>query len=985
MNEFITSGLINLFALFSIYTENPENSRKKVNSFLLNNIGKKSAKEFLIMYDDLVDFYITFKIEKEKWLETAGNVIENLKSKITQKEIILLYLRLLELLSNSQNNNIISLIDSTSILFNIEPDLKEELTEFINYGNSNKYNINFKNPYFILIANDNPNAFQNFIQRNLKENLIVYHNPNFNITIIRLVGDEELFIESRPLKSYSFQTLENGDSISGNNIVPVNYSEIIRKLTHSVIEKQIVFESDVIEYKFPNGAFGLHSFSFREESGSMIAIMGGSGTGKTTLLNILNGTLKPSKGNLCINGFNLHSDHKAVEGLIGYVPQEDMLLEDLTVFQNLYYSAKLSFSGLSDNEINERVNKILWQLELDAIKDLKVGSYLNKSISGGQRKRLNIALELIREPAILLVDEPTSGLSSSDSEKVVQLLREQANIGKLIIINIHQPSSQIFRMFDSLWILDKGGYIIFKGAPLDAITHFKANAFMNHPEERECSECGALNPEIIFRIIEDKIIDSTGEFSSTRKNSAEDWHNIFLESNTLERSVSFEKKKDTFKLSKKPSKIKQFLIFFVRNVKVKLSNKPYILVTLLQTPILALLVSYFTYYTNGSGYTFNNNIHLPIFIFMSVIVSLFSGMMASAEEIIKDRTVLKRERFLNLSWGSYLNSKILFLFIISALQSMVFVLIANSILQIEHQFFLYWSVLFATSCIANLIGLNLSNALNTATAIYILIPVILIPQILLGGLIIEFDDLAIDIKTNNNVPFIGDLATSRWAYEAIAVGQYRYNDYQKDLFNFEKDYYNYSYYCNILIYELERRVNDQINKNAPLSEPDKVIIKNELNRIYKRYPALKQGEISYELQSISNSLSFLREQFKFWKYNAEKKLDSVINYKKFQMGNSQYEKLKEDFSNDALADLARKSNSTEFYRETPTNLVRFYAPIFKEPDSNNGKAHFYAANKTLFGYKIETPYFNNIVIWIQGFLLYILLFFNLLRIGYKNK
>lgn len=294
-------------------------------------------------------------------------------------------------------------------------------------------------------------------------------------------------------------------------------------------------------------------------------------------------------------------------------------------------------------------------------------------------------------------------------------------------------------------------------------------------------------------------------------------------------------------------------------------------------------------------------------------------------------------------------------------------------------------MLFATSCIANLIGLNLSNALNTATAIYILIPVILIPQILLGGLIIEFDDLAIDIKTNNNVPFIGDLATSRWAYEAIAVGQYRYNDYQKDLFKFEKDYYNYSYYCNILIYELERRVNDQINKNAPLSEPDKIIIKNELDRIYKRYPTLKQSEISFELQNISKTLSFLREQFKFWKYNAEKKLDSVINYKKLKMGNSQYEKLKEDFSNDALSDLARKSNSTEFYRETPTNLVRFYAPIFKEPDSDNGKAHFYAANKTLFGYKIETPYFNNIVIWIQGFLLYILLFFNLLRIGYKNR
>lgn len=976
MNEFITNGLINLFALFSLFVEDRSKSRNKVEVYLLLACGKQSANEYLKLYDELLDYYSSMVLENDQWIGSASNVIEKLKLKITHKEMVLLFLRLLELLTDSQNKNIITLIDDTAKLFSIEPELKEDLIAFINGSNllSSSDNI-------LLIAEENPDDFKNFFKRNIKGRLLVYHNTTLNTTVLRLIGDDELFIESRAIKSYTFQKFEYGDSISGKNIVPLSYSEIIKSISNIVLDKTIVFQSENLEYKFPNGNYGLRPFSFIESSGSMIAIMGGSGAGKTTLLNLLNCSLTPSKGYLNVNGYDLHSNAKEIEGLIGYVPQEDMLFEDLSVYQNLYYSAKLSFSEMCESKIREKVRRTLLQLELYSIKDLKVGNFLNKFVSGGQRKRLNIALELIREPAILLVDEPTSGLSSSDSDKVMQLLREQANNGKLIITNIHQPSSHIFRMFDSLWVLDKGGYIIFQGSPLDAITHFKKSAYYNNPDDRECSECGALNPELIFRIIEDKVIDSTGQMSNIRKVSPEEWYNIFKEKDRQNLDNNKQKSQSYFDIKKhrKPSKSKQFSIYFIRTLMVKLSNKPYILITLLQTPLLAIFVSYFTYYTGGKDYALISNKHFPIFIFMGVIVSLFSGMMASAEEIIKDRYILKRERFLNLSWGSYLNSKITLLFLISALQSFVFLIIANCILQIQDLFFLYWITLFSASCIANLIGLNLSNVLNSTSAVYIFIPVILIPQILLGGLIIEYDDILDEMKTDNNVPFIGNLAVSRWAYEAIAVGQYMYNDYNRDFFKFEKNYYNYTYYSNILLYETSNIVNKYKNSKKPLSESNKIRIQKVLNEIYSKFPVLKRKQLTFNAEELSQEIAFIREQFKYWRYKAEKQLDSAIINRKAMIGADSFEIQRRQLTNNALNDLVKKSNSTEFFLATGTNFVRLYAPIFKDPDSKYGGAHFYASTKVILDYNFETPIFNIIMIWVHGLVLYLLLIFNILR------
>ena len=182
---------------------------------------------------------------------------------------------------------------------------------------------------------------------------------------------------------------------------------------------------------------------------------------------------------------------------------------------------------MSEEETVSKVDGVLKNLGLYEIRNIQVGTPLNKKISGGQRKRLNISLELIREPAIMFLDEPTSGLSSRDSENILDLLQELARKGKLLFIVIHQPSSEIFKMFDKLIILDTGGYLIYNGNPIDSIEYFKRKIEQANYNESECYVCGNVNPEQIFNIVETRVFTESGQPTDTRRISPADWSNHY--------------------------------------------------------------------------------------------------------------------------------------------------------------------------------------------------------------------------------------------------------------------------------------------------------------------------------------------------------------------------------------------------------------------------------------------------------------------------
>jgi ABC-type multidrug transport system ATPase subunit len=518
-----------------------------------------------------------------------------------------------------------------------------------------------------------------------------------------------------------------GSALKNENISPVYYSDIESAFLKTKTFAQVSLLANNIEYRFPKSKNGIHKFTFEADSGDLLGIVGGSGAGKSTLLKVLNGSYKLESGNIYINGNDLHSETKGLKGIIGYVPQDDLLIEDLTVYQNLYYNARLCLGDQNEAQINESVIKYLNNLDLFYIKDLQVGSPLNKFISGGQRKRLNIALELIKEPIILLADEPTTGLSSTDSENVMQLLKDLSLQGKIVIINIHQPSSDIFKMLDKLLILDKGGYTIYSGNPLDSFSYLKDIATRIDAAEIECPYCGNVQPDELLKVIEAKKVNEFGEYINERIISPQVWYERFLENLQKNKDKTPEVTDVPVSRFQTPGLIKQFTTYSERNFFSKLADKQYSLFALFISPILALILGFFTKYVSGIPgdslqYMFIDNVNLPAYIFMSVIVALFIGLIISAEEIIKDSRILERERFLNLSKVSYINSKVTFLFLLSALQMMIFVLLGNYILEIKGMGLNYWMVLFSTACFAVMLGLNISSALKSVIAIYITIP-----------------------------------------------------------------------------------------------------------------------------------------------------------------------------------------------------------------------------------------------------------------------
>ena len=216
----------------------------------------------------------------------------------------------------------------------------------------------------------------------------------------------------------------------------------------------------------------LDHVSFKALPGDMIALMGPSGAGKTTLLLTLNGYLPPSAGQVRINGEDLYVIYDALRGSIGYVPQDDIVHPELTVFEAVKYSARFRLPpDYSEDEIDRRVEETLRDLGLEAVQNLQIGKPEAKVLSGGQRKRVNIAMELVTDPVILFLDEPTSGLAADDTTALINLLHDLTKkTGKTIIMTIHQPAKDEFEKFNLCFIMGYGGIPTYFGPTGDART-----------------------------------------------------------------------------------------------------------------------------------------------------------------------------------------------------------------------------------------------------------------------------------------------------------------------------------------------------------------------------------------------------------------------------------------------------------------------------------------------------------------------------------
>lgn len=1029
MSEEILKALTQLFAIITKQDDGVTDvERKFVEQFFKSKLSQDSVQEYLSLYEE---FLIDKKKKRRKSSEKKSEgetspsndeekserkakltsmkdsvrtlaICKKINKTLTQKQKVIVLIELLELVNSDKNFSPQrkQIINTVSTVFNISNEEYELIEKF---ALNNEVEA-FDHDVYLVSSEEAISSEQcHYIHSEKLEGVILFLKvESVDLYFVKYIGEDVVFINSDILASQTVSLFSYGSTIKPSKGQSIYFSDLVAHYNNTHTITPISFNCKGLEFEFPNGAIGLRDVNITENRGQLIGIMGASGAGKTTLLNVLAGIESPSKGEVLINGLNIHTQKELVKGVIGYIAQDDLLIEDLTVFENLYYNAKLCFKDKPEQEIRDLVQNVLGNLGLEHIKNLKVGNALNKKISGGQRKRLNIALELIREPAVMFVDEPTSGLSSRDSENVIDLLKELSLKGKLIFVVIHQPSSDIYKKFDKMYFMDTGGYPIYYGNPIDAVVYFKEATNQINSDQGQCGECGNVNPEQIFDIIEARVVNEYGKLTNTRKVNPTQWSELYEKSFNIDFHKDLE---DAPPSSLKiPGKLKQWFIYTVRDLKSKISNTQYMAINLLEGPFLAFLLAFIIRYNDApdDSYLFRYNENVPAYILISIVVSLFMGLSVSAEEIIRDRKIAKREQFLSLSRTSYLFSKVGILFMLSAIQTICYVFVGNSILGIPGMTMNYWLIMFSTSCFANMLGLNISSSFNSAITVYILIPLLLIPQMILSGAMFNFEKLNSILSEKDKTPLVADFMASRWAYEAITVKQHQANDYEEIYFEIDKAISKANFQQAYRVPELENILNECASQSEDSTQVGQqklkanlLLLKNELTMFNQNVPEVPFENVKPFLDSMKYSSGLYMSGFDYiqavkkvysirYSTQTTKKdqITSILAKRYKEAGALTHEDVKDHSFNESLDEIVRNLNTKARIEEHEGRLVQNLDPIYKDPKPSHlldYRAHLFAPKKHFAGSFYETYNFNILVIWLMSMLLYLTLYFDVFK------
>lgn len=1018
MSEEILKALMELFALIVKQDVGMLlNEREYVSDFLKKQLTKEAVDEYLALFDQHAG-PVLMNLDKISAPSVKDSVkilgiCKKINRTLNQEQKVVVLMRLYELINSNRQFTLqrMNIINTVAEVFKISQEEFASTEQFVKNENPEDFN----NPAILVLrsGNEDSEVSKKMVTGYQDTTIVVLRIPSVDLYFIKYYSNDQLYLNGLPVFSKQVYTFASGGAIKSRQGYPIYYSDISSSYLSEININKLSFTVQNLTYQFREGHTAVNDVSFSVEEGQLIGILGASGSGKTTLLNLISGIQKPTSGTIKINGLDIHKDARAIEGVLGYVPQDDLLIEDLTVFENLYFAACQCFGKKTKSEITKIVVQTLANLGLTEKRDLKVGSNLNKVISGGQRKRLNIALELIREPSVLFLDEPTSGLSSRDSENLMDLLRDLTLKGKLIITVIHQPSSEVFKMFDRVLILDQGGYMTYFGNPVESVIYFKTIDAQINSSIGECQLCGNVNSETIFNILETQVVDEFGRYTEKRKVKPVEWANTFSEKYPFMAKPDI--KDPPAKNLQRPSLLRQFLIYLSRDFRSKIANRQYLLLTLFEAPILGFILSFIIRYIpnpNSEKYIFFENENIPIYIFMSLIVALFLGLTISAEEIFRDRKILKREHFLSLSRNSYLFSKVAILICISAIQVLFFLAIANPILGIKGLFFSYFAALFTTAFCANMLGLNISAGFNSAITIYIVIPLLIIPMMVLSGAMFPFDKLNRKIGSVDKVPAIAELIPTRWTYEALMVSQFKDNKYNqfkssqlgKTVYEIEKEKSIANYYSDNLIPNLLTALEktDLIYQNSfqARTDPGKVpridniansgkltLIRNELVKLSGKYRTLPQFKYINDLtpekynndiyKNLQSYLKLVGYNFNRISIKATQELDNLKLKNKTEI-----EYLYNSYFNENLQDIVTKVFEKNKILEYKDCYVQNYDPVYLDADAKgflSFRTHFFAPTKFIFGNLIDTFSFNIILVLLSTIILYLTLYYELLE------
>lgn len=503
----------------------------------------------------------------------------------------------------------------------------------------------------------------------------------------------------------------------------------------------------------------LENVSLVIQPGEMVAIMGPSGAGKSTLLSVLNGQVAPAAGRIVIGGLDLHDHFELFRGRIGYVPQDDILHADLTVWQALWYAARLRLpKDMADAEIARRIRQVLAQLGLEGTEHTRVGDQRKRGVSGGQRKRVNLAMELLTDPPILVLDEPTSGLSSTDTISVMELLRSLADAGKTILVTIHQPSLEAYQKFDAVAVIARDastrqvGRLAWYGrAWPDAVNFFEPPA----PGTPHPTTADGLLRGLATRPVADWV---------------RQWEHSVAKSIWVDGRAGSHAARTAAGRRPQPrpvERLSQWATLVNRGLAVKAADRWNTAVLFLQAPLVGLLVAAVFAKVLRAAPTPDSwphaGVNMATMMFVTALAAIWFGCSATAREIVAEWPIYRRERMVGLSILSYLGSKTALLLVVAAVQAACLLGIVAWACDVQSPWWHLYLVLYAAGLAGGAVGLVVSATLRTTEAATAILPVLLMPMIVLGGVLVPLADLP-----RLTQPLAAAMP-SRWAFEGMVV------------------------------------------------------------------------------------------------------------------------------------------------------------------------------------------------------------------------
>ena len=546
-----------------------------------------------------------------------------------------------------------------------------------------------------------------------------------------------------------------------------------------------------VSHSYGDGSNAISELDVKVKAGELICIIGPSGCGKSTILKILAGQLKPDRGEIFYNGQSLYENLKKIRPHICYAPEEESFDPLLSVRENINFATSIRRPDFSKEQCKNKTQNLLEELLLLEKDKVVPGDHFQKLLSGGERKRLNVGLELTSEAPLLLIDEPTTGLSSYDSENIINCIKKRSD-SKTCFVSIHQPSRKLFKSFDQALLLDAQGNLAFFGTPDEMENVFKKHLQdrINKSLSKQPSDLLQIqnldSPEFILELLQINFHkNNESKLSEIEKTYNPDEPSD--DKSTTSRSATV--------ITAKKRSHKQFTTHFWRAFLTKIRNKSGLFSGLLISPVLAFFVAGVLRYSETQNYTFSDAPHIPAYIFISLVVAMFLGLTNSAGEIMRDKRILSRERGHGIILTHYILSKFIVLSFIAMAQSWIYVWIGNSILEIHHMHWYYILWIVMTNLVGASIGLLISAISKSHITALSLIPVVIIPQILLAGALIEYNQinpliyLKKDHSTHslsNKVPEFCNLIPLRWSYESLIISQNKHNLLNKTLTSIEK-------------------------------------------------------------------------------------------------------------------------------------------------------------------------------------------------------